>query len=157
MTTMVLYGTAIALAGASVPQEKVPIDKVPKEVVAAVKAKFPKADLKGASKEKDNGKDVYEIDIVVDKQAMHAMVTAAGKLYEIHREIDAKTVPDKAANAVKSKYPKARWEGVEEIADADGKILAYEVTVEAAKGAFVEVRVNLDGRIESETKIEPKK
>jgi len=147
------FGTA--WAGAA--QEKVDLDKLPKEIVAAVKAKLPKAELKHATKENDDGKVVYEVSITIGKQAMHAMVTAQGKLYELHKEIDAKDVPAKAAKAVQAKYPKAKWEGVEQITDPDGKILAYEVVVEAAMGAFVEVLVDPDGKIRKETKIEPKK
>jgi uncharacterized membrane protein YkoI len=149
---------AIAVVGAAGGgSEKIPLDKIPQPIVDAVKMKFPKAELKHANKETEAGKVVYEIGLDVDKVHMHAMVTAEGKLYAIHRDVDPKAVPDKAAKAVRAKYPKASWEAVEEITDADGKVTAYEVSVGAGEGRVIEVTVDLSGKILKELTIDPKK
>src|SRR4051812_785860 len=62
-----LGAVALSLAGAlgvgALAEEKVPLAKVPKAALDAVKAKFPGAKLTGAEKEKEDGKDVYEIAI----------------------------------------------------------------------------------------------
>ncbi len=148
---------AIVAAGASAAdEEKVPLDKLPKAVVDGVKAKFPKATLKHATKVSEKGKVTYEIGLNLDKQHLHALLTEDGKLFEIHKDIDAKDVPEKVAKAVNAKYPKAKWENVEEMSAADGKVIGYEVSVEV-NGAIIEVVVGTDGTIRSENKIEPKK
>jgi hypothetical protein len=153
-----LLGWTVALAAARADEEKVPIDKLPMKVVDAVKAKFPKAVLKHASKDTVDGKVVYEIGLNIEKQHLHALVTAEGKLFEIHQEIDAKDLPEKVAKAVEAKYPKSKVKGIEQISDADGKVTGYEVTVEAAGGGMVEVTVDLNGNIKKENKVEePKK
>ena len=69
MKTMLLsliVGIALTVLGAFAvwaDEEKVPLDKLPKAVVEAVKEKFPKAELVSASKEDENGKTVFEVSI----------------------------------------------------------------------------------------------
>jgi hypothetical protein len=95
--------------------------------------------------------------LTVDKQNLHALVTAEGKLTEIHKEIGAKELPPKVAKAVEAKYPKAKWEGVEQQSNAEGMVIGYEVVVEVSRGVFVEVQLDAGGAIRKETKLEPKK
>jgi hypothetical protein len=157
-----LVSTAFLLLAAPAPclaqsEEKVPLDKVPKQVLAAVTAKFPKATLIGATREMADGKTTYEIGLTVDKQNLHALVTAEGKLTEIHREIEAKELPPKVAKAVEAKYPNAKWEGVEQQSNAEGMAIGFEVVVEVSRGQFVEVQLDANGAIRKETKLEPKK
>jgi hypothetical protein len=147
---------AAGMARADDP-EKVPLDKLPKAVTDAVTAKFPKAKLKSATKEKQDSKLVYEIVFNVEKQHLHALVTAEGKLFEIHRHIDAKDLPDKVAKAVKAKYPKAEWENIDEMSNADGKVIGYEVEVVISANNTVEVVVDPSGKILKETKQSTKK
>jgi hypothetical protein len=147
----------LALGVVQADQEKVPLDKVPQPVLAAVTAKFPKAKIESATKEIEDGKTLFEINFALDKQHLHAMVSPEGKLLEIHREIEAKDVPDKVTKAIQAKYPKAKWEGIEHQANAEGVTIGYEIVVEASKGAFVEVVVDPSGKILKETKLEPKK
>ena len=44
-------------------EEKIALDKLPKEVVDAVKKKFEGCELVSAEKEKEDGKEVYEVAI----------------------------------------------------------------------------------------------
>jgi hypothetical protein len=151
-----LVGLAVLAGAARADEEKVPLDKLPKAVVDGVKAKFPKATLKHATKVTEKGKVTYEIGLNLDKQHLHALLTEDGKLFEIHKGIDAKDVPEKVAKAVNAKYPKAKWENIEEMSDADGKVIGYEIAVEA-NNAIIEIVLSPDGTIRSETKVEPKK
>src|SRR5947209_5648528 len=52
---MILVATTFLTAD----EEKVPLDKVPKAVIEAVKKRFPRAELVGASTEKTGDKTVY--------------------------------------------------------------------------------------------------
>jgi hypothetical protein len=152
-----LIGLLCFIGLAQAGDEKIDLAKVPKGVIDAVTAKFPKAKLVNAARETEDGKQVYEIGIELDKEHFHAMVTAEGKLYEVHREIDVKKVPDVVAKAIQAKYPKAKWESAEQVSDAADKVIAFEVVVEASPGMKVEVRVDSSGMIRRETKIDPKK
>src|SRR5271155_5211444 len=136
ITVTLLAGLIVTLAGGLVrgDGEKIALDKLPKNIVDAVKAKWPKAEVKHASKDTVDGKVVYEVGLNIDKQHLHALLTAEGKLFEIHQDIDKKDVPEKVMKAVEGKYLKAKVEGIEKMSDADGKVLGYEVTIEAASG-----------------------
>ena len=151
LTLALLAGLVCTLDVARGDDEKIPLDKLPKSVVDTVKAKFPKAVMKHAYKDTVDGKVVYEVGVDLDKTHLHAFVTADGKLTEIHQEIDKKDVPAKVLKAVDTKYPKSKVEGVEKMSDAEGKVFAYEVTVEAADGSTVEVVVDLAAKITKET------
>ena len=147
----------LAVSAARAGDEKVPIDKLPKPVVDAVKAQFPKGTLKRAVKSTEDKKTVYEVVVNLEKGHLHAFVTAEGKLYEIHKHVDGKDVPDKVAKAVQGKYPKGKWENVEEMSTPDGKVIGYEIAVELDGGSVVELVVAPDGKITRETKLDPKK
>jgi hypothetical protein len=131
--------------------EKVPLDKLPQKVVDAVKAKFPKAELKHAYKDTVDGKTVYEVGINIEKQHVHAMVTAEGKLYEIHKDIDAKDLPAAVTKAVSAKYPKGKVGDVEEQTNTDGKVIGYQIELEVGSDIHVMV-VDPAGKIVSDKK-----
>jgi len=76
--------------------------------VDAVKAQLPKGTLKRAVKMTETKKVTYEVVVNQEKGHVHAFVTAEGKLYEIHKHVDMKEVPDKVAYAVQAKYPKGK-------------------------------------------------
>ena len=151
LTLALLVGLVVTLQAPAGDNEKVPLDKLPKNVVDTVKAKFPKAVLKHAYKDTVDGKLIYEVGVDVDKTHLHAFVTADGKLTAIHKEIEAKDTPQKVLKAVEGKYPKSKVYGVEEQSTADGKVTGYEVTIQAADGSTVEVVVDTGGKITKET------
>ena len=151
LTGTLLLGLVVTLHAAGGDNVKVPLDKLPKNVVDTVKAKFPNAVMKHAYKDTVDGKVVYEVGVDIDKTHLHAFVTADGKLTEIHQEIDKKDTPEKILKAVDAKYPKSKVDGVEKQSDADGKVLGYEVTIQAADGSTVEVVVDTGGKITKET------
>jgi uncharacterized membrane protein YkoI len=151
LTLALLVGLVVTLHAPAGDNEKVPLDKLPKNVVDTVKAKYPKAVLKHAYKDTVDGKLVYEVGIDIDKTHLHAFVTADGKLTAIHKEIDTKDTPQKVLKAVEAKYPKSKVDGVEEQSDADGKVTGYEVTIQASDGSTIEVVVDTSGKITKAT------
>src|SRR5262249_43118057 len=56
-----MVSVVLSATGAQADEEKIPLDKVPKAVLDAVKAKFPDVKLSEASKEKEGGKTIYEL------------------------------------------------------------------------------------------------
>jgi uncharacterized membrane protein YkoI len=134
-------------------EKKVPLDKVPKAVLDAVKAKFEGADLKGASTEKDGDKLVYEISLVHKDRKIDASLTADGKFVSVEKEIKTDEVPKPVADALKDKYPKAKVKIAEEVTE-DGKI-KYEFLLDTGKGE-VEVVFDPSGKLLKEEKKEKK-
>jgi uncharacterized membrane protein YkoI len=150
----------VVLAGmARADEEKVPLDKVPKAVLEAVKAKFPDAKVLGAEIEKEDGKTVYEIAIKIKDQKIEVTFTPEGQLVSMEKQITAKDLPKAVTEALEAKYPKATYKMIEEVIEfKDGKEQpgVYEVLLVTAEKKKVEVVLAADGKITKEEKKEKK-
>lgn len=135
-------------------EEKVPLDKVPKAVLKAVKAKFKGADLLGAQTEKEDGKILYEINLKDKGHSIDVSLTSEGKIVSIEKTIAAKDLPRPVTEAIKSKYPKAEYSKAEEVTE-DGKT-NYEVHLITAGKKKIEVVLDRAGKILKEEKQEKK-
>ena len=155
MAAMIL----MAAAPAAWADEKVDLDKVPKAVMDAVKARFPDAEIKGAEKETEEGKLYYEIEILNKKEEIDVELTPDGALSEIEKEIEYKDLPKAVSQALEAKYPKAEFDEVEEVTKVDKKtekLAYYEVQVKTADKKHYEVQVDPDGKIVNEEKKDKK-
>jgi uncharacterized membrane protein YkoI len=153
--TGLLAGVALlALTAACVradEEEKVPLDKLPRAVVDAVGAKFPKAKLVGAAKEKEDGKTVYEVAIKDGDSNIEVTVTPEGKITTVEKEITLKDLPRAVSDAFEAKYPKAAVKKVEEISK-DDKVTAYELLLVTADKKKLEVSFDPKGKLLEEEK-----
>src|SRR5262245_7668500 len=84
---------SLLVTAAFAAEEKIPVDKLPKAVADAVKAKFPGAELKGAEKEEEDGKTIYEVALVHKGVTYDVSATADGKIVEVEKLITAKDLP----------------------------------------------------------------
>jgi uncharacterized membrane protein YkoI len=148
----------VVLAGAARAdeEEKVPLDKLPKAVVNAVKEKFPRAELVGASKEKEDGKTLYEVAIKDGKQKIDVTVTPEGKIAAIEKGIAVADLPKAVTEALESRYPRATIQKAEEITKED-KVAAYEMVIVTADKKKLEVSFDPKGKFLEEEKKEEKK
>lgn len=128
---LTLVFAVLTASAANAKEEKVPLDKVPKAVLDAIKAKFPGAKLGEAEKETEDGKTTYEVSLEHKGQAYSVSATAEGKITEVEREIEVKHLPKAVTDAIKKKYPSAELEEAEEVM-ADERT-TYEVVVESSK------------------------
>lgn len=146
--SLLVFGTA-----ARADEEKVPLDKVPKAVLAAVKARFPSAKLVSADKETEKGKTTFEVTIKDKDQKIDVAVTPDGKISGIEKEIKAKDLPKVVAATLEKKYPKATHQIIEEVikvTDGKEKLEYYEVLLVTADKKKLEVSVAPDGKIAKE-------
>jgi hypothetical protein len=123
-----------ALAGQAAEQ-KVPLEKLPKAVTAAVKKRFPKAEMVRAEKESEKGKTLYEVGISDKGKKIEVTVTPMGVITEIEKQIVAGELPKTVTGALSAKYPTATYKKIEEVIKVkDGKerLAYYEVLVVTA-------------------------
>ncbi|OWK45252.1 PepSY-like domain-containing protein [Fimbriiglobus ruber] len=154
LAVAVVAGLAVAVA-ARADEEKIPLDKLPKAVVDAVKAKFPKAEMKSAEKETEKGKTVYEVAIADGDAKIEVTVTPEGKIVAAEKEIKLADLPKPVAAALDKAYPKAEIKKVEEITKDDK--VTYEVLLVSADKKKLEVVFDKDGKvIETEDKSKEK-
>lgn len=148
IAAMVL-STSITLAA----ERKVEIDKLPKAVIDAVKAKFSGAELKGAESEEEDGQTIYEVAIVHKGLTYDVSLLSDGKIIEIEKLITAKDLPAVITKAVDSKYPKATITKAEEITKGDKQ--SFEVLIVTAEKKTIEIVLDPAGKIiEEEAKDE---
>jgi len=150
VASVVLSVLACAMARADEEkEEKVPLGKVPKAVIDAVKAKFKGAELVSAQKEKEDGKLVYEINLKHRNHTIEVTVTPKGKIVSIEKTITVQDLPKAVAKAIDSKYPKAAIEKAEEV--TEGEKVSYEVLLVTADKK-IEVVLDAAGKIVKEEK-----
>jgi len=141
-----LLGAAVARAD----EEKVPLDKVPKPVIDAVKAKFPGAELKGCEKATEGNKVTYDVELKHKDNNYEVAVTPEGVITGYEKQIDAKDLPKPVTKTLEEKYPKATIKMVEEvytIKDKKETMEYYEIAVVGADKKSVEVLIAPDGKI----------
>jgi hypothetical protein len=135
-------------------EEKVPLDKVPRAVLDAVKAKFKDAKLVSAEKETENDKVVYEINLKVNDQTVEVSVTPDGKIVCIEKTITARDLPRPVTEAIDSKYPRATIKKVEAV--QKGEKVSYEVLLVTADKKTLEVVFEPQGKVLEEEKKDKK-
>lgn len=150
---ILLLLVTVAYAG----EEDVPLDKVPKLVMEAVKARFKDAEVTGAAKEQnEKGELVYELSLKVEGQNVDVIVAPEGDIRLIEKTIDAKNLPGAVAKALEDKYPKAVYNRLEEVIKVEEKNdqpAYYEaLLVTAKKKIKLEVELTADGKIIKEKK-----
>ena len=165
-TAAVVLSVSMLGAGAEDGKEsKVALDQVPKAVLGAVKAEFPKAEVEAAETGEDDGKKFFEVELKQDGRSIDVSCSADGTILEVEKEIAAEDLPEAVTKALTATYPGAKIEEAEEVTlfeDADdekeaddengddagdaGEELVYEVEIVTADGKNVEVEVSADGK-----------
>ena len=144
----IVMGLAVGAFAAGAEEEKeerIAVDALPPAVTKTVKEKFPKAGIAGASKETEDGKTTYEVELLEDKKEIDVSVDADGKILEVERMIAVADLPAAVRDAVKAKYPKAEIEEAEEVTKAETK--SYEVIVEVEDDKERELSIDPAGKI----------
>lgn len=155
IATLLLTATLVFISSpAQADDGKLPLDKVPIAVKAAVTKRFPNAAIRGAGKETDNNKVVYELNLKDNGQNIDVIVTAEGTIETIEKEIAAKALPKVVADAVAAKYPKAtykKYEEVYKIKEGKETLEYYEVIIDTSEKKGLEVEITLEGKIKNKS------
>jgi hypothetical protein len=151
--TLLLLGfvLGLALAGLAAAQDKpkegtVDLTILPPAVLKAFRAAYPKAVIKGASTETENGVTLYEIESVDGKINRDLLYTAEGKVVEIEELIAAENLPAPVKETLSKEYPGAKVLVLKaEILTKDG-IKAFELSIEVT-GQKLGLTIDPQGKI----------
>ncbi len=151
LLTAVVAGLLLAQPVALAQDKDKPgLDKIPKKVMDALKAKFPKAEIHKWTKEKEGETVVYDIEFKQKGRKFEADIKEDGTIHNWEKEIAAKDLPKPVKKAVEKKYPKSTLKEIMAItAVKDGKDApeGFEVVLETADKKAAEVTVAPDGKI----------
>ena len=148
LLTAALAGFLLAMPAAGA-QEKPDLDKIPKIVMDALKAKFPKAEIDKWTREKEAGIVIYDFEFKQEGRKFEADIKEDGTIHNWEKEISVKDLPEIVREAVEAKYPKAALKEIMAItAVTDGKeaLEGYEILLETAGKREIEVSVAPDGK-----------
>lgn len=141
---------SFVVTSARADDEDVAIDKIPAAILKTVKAKFPTAKINKASKEVEEGKTVYELEMTDGGKSLDVNFTPEGKILVIEREIAVEKLPKVVSAAVAKKYPKGKITKAEEVTEGDE--VSYEVMVKVGDKVRA-LEVEADGDIESDEEV----
>jgi uncharacterized membrane protein YkoI len=156
MTLRIVTAAALVLglaSGAAAQDEKVPTDKLPQKVAATLKAKFPGATITTATKTRENGEVIYDIEMTKSGRKHEMDVREDGSIVNFENEIAVKDLPRSVTAAVAARYPKCTLtEAMQVMVTKDGKDIVdeYEVLIVTADKKNVEITVSPDGTIKEE-------
>jgi hypothetical protein len=131
-------------------EESVPQNKIPKVVMDALLAKFPKAKIDKCTRAKEGDEVVYDIEFKQEDRKCEADIKENGTYINYEKAIEAKDLPKVVSDAVEKRYPKSTLkETMEEteVKGKDEKLSAYEVVLVTADKKDVELRLSPDGKI----------
>src|SRR5262249_45745696 len=123
--------------------------------MAAIKDRFPGADITSAEKENEDGQVVYDIELKHKDRKYEMDIKEDGTILEIEKEIAAKDLPDAVKKAVEAKYPKATIKEIMEVNKVKDKTetpASYEIVVVTEDKKEIELDVSLDGKTIKEEK-----
>jgi uncharacterized membrane protein YkoI len=148
---------AVALLVPAAPagdEEEIPLSKVPKKVLDAVKAKYPGADLRSATRGTEDKEVYYSIVLKHKDEEYEVTLTPEGEITEVAKDIPVKDLPRAVAEALAKKYPGATIEEASEGREpgANGKVTYYVELTTAAKKRL-EVTLDPRGKVEKEKEI----
>lgn len=117
---------------------------LPPAVLAAFEKAYPKAVIKGASKETEKGVTYYEVESVDGKMSRDLLYTAEGKAVEIEEAVAPGALPAAVLKALDKAYPGCKIVKAEDLVK-DGQKL-FELQIQAG-GKTKSVTIDPGGKI----------
>jgi len=126
--------------------ETIQIQDVPKEVVDAVKTKFPDAQMQTAKKKVENGQTFFGIGLTSKGAVRSVLLTPKGKIVELKKVIPASELPAKVAETVYAQYPNSTTKKAEKVTEYKEE-KCFKVEVITTDKQTKKLMVDADGKI----------
>ena len=126
---VILAPLVLGLSMSALAQERQITRKdVPAAVLVAFAEAYPRAVIKGYSKEMDKGQTVYEIESVEGKTTRDVIYSADGKLISVEEAVDTSDLPPGVKAALDKKFPGGKIVRAEKV--TKGTVVGYEVWIQ---------------------------
>jgi hypothetical protein len=124
-------------------------DKIPANVMTTLTARFPQAKIDKWSKEKEDGKEVYDIEFKQDGRKFEADIFADGTIHNWEQQIAPGDLPAPVRQTLARQFPKASLKevmAITEVKSGREELQGYEIVVQRVF-RDVEVTIAPDGRV----------
>jgi len=143
MRTAIVVSVIIVGIGAA-QEKKLKRSDLPPEVEKTVAQVSKGATIKGFSKETENGKTTYEVEMAVNGHSKDVEMDPSGVIVEVEEEVTMDSLSAGVKAGLNTKAAGGKILKVESLTK-NGKIVAYEAKVETA-GKKTEIQVGPDGK-----------
>jgi uncharacterized membrane protein YkoI len=138
-----LAGLVVAGVGAA-QEKKIKKSDLPPAVEKTAAEVSKDATIRGFSRETENGKTTYEVEMLVSGHTKDVEVDANGAILEIEEQVAMDSLPDRVKAGLTAKAAGGKILKVESLTKK-GKLVAYEAKIESA-GKKSEIQVGPDGK-----------
>lgn len=136
---------SLSLSGLLLASEKpVKMKDLPPAVQKTVSEQIKPAELKGLTKETENGQTMYEAETRVNGKTRDILIDASGAVVEVEEETTLDAIPAPARTAIESATAGGKINKVEKI--TKGSDIAYEAAYKK-DGKKSEIKVGPDGAV----------
>jgi hypothetical protein len=114
--TVAVFLAVLGLAPVARAEDGViPMDKVPKAVMSAAKARFPGAEIREASEETEDEKPIYSLEMKHQRRNLGVSFHGDGTVVLVKTAVPRKELPKVLLRAVASQYPGASLRGANSV------------------------------------------
>ena len=131
-------------AGEKAEAKPVDLKVLPDAVLAAFKAAYPKAEIRGASKEVENGVTQYEVESVDGKLNRDLIYAADGKVLELEEAVAPESLPAAVKATLARDYADAKILKAETL--TKGGTMVYELSLQG-KDRKIGVTIDPAGKV----------
>ena len=125
-------------------EKKINRSDLPSAVEKTVAEQSQGATVKGFSKEVEDGKTIYEVELTVNGHGKDIAMDAQGSVVEVEEEVDMKSLPSTVQDGLTKAAGKGTISKVETLTKK-GKLVAYEAVVKTGTKQS-EIQVGPDGK-----------
>jgi uncharacterized membrane protein YkoI len=137
-------GLCFSAFAAEDTEQKVSLDKLPAAVAKALQAQAGKDKITDLSKERENGKTLYEATFKRNGRVHDVTVDEEGKLVSDEETIPTSEAPDAIREAIEREHPGGKINKLERI--TEGKKVSYEALI-SSKGKREEIKFDTKGKV----------
>jgi uncharacterized membrane protein YkoI len=138
--------SAPAKPAADAPDVKIKLSELPSLVTEAVKAKFPKGEIKAAEKGEEDGKPIFEVTVNEDHHNTDVTLSPKGEILSMEKTLKMSELPKAMTKSLRAKYRHYTIKLIEEVWE-DGKHTGYEGTIITANKKTVAVNFDPQGKL----------
>jgi uncharacterized membrane protein YkoI len=139
-----LLATTLCISALGLAEEKaISRSDLPPAVEKTLQQQLKGATVKGFSAEKENGRVVYEAQLLVDGHTKDILLDASGTIQEVEEEVAFDSLPIEVKASLRARAKNGKITKVESLIKQD-KLVAYEAQVEK-NGKQSEIQVGPKG------------
>ena len=125
-------------------------DKIPANVMTTLTTRFPQARIDKWAREKEDGKEVYDIEFRQGDRKFEADIFADGAIHNWEQQISQADLPQAVVQTVNKRFPKGTLKEIMAVTDVTNgaeRLEGYEIVVRRSMRKDVEMTIAPDGRI----------